>query len=346
MTASDDVGRTADPGSAAVTVAGYGTSVPRARITASVIGEAWDGFRARGVEEKRVPAADEDAVTMAVAAARAALADADCEPATVATLAVGTTTPPIDEGDVGATVAEILGCSPTTEVDVHTQSTRAGVRALVTGLRAARPALVVAADCPLGSPGDAIDHAAGAGAVAFVLVDAQSDDEATGDAGSPRLVDRASYTREFAGTRFRRRGRETVEGYGATAYERTAFASVVAGAVDALAERPAAVAPTATDGSLPGRVSRAVDADVTVHHMAATLGDTGAASPLFGLLEAWDSGATSVAVVGFGDGASADAVAVEGRLPVAFDWPATTIDYAGYLKRHGHLTGTESGGSD
>jgi len=54
-----------------------GTHLPTYRITAEEIGEAWDGFRARGVAEKRVAGADEDAVTMAVEAAKAALSDAE-----------------------------------------------------------------------------------------------------------------------------------------------------------------------------------------------------------------------------------------------------------------------------
>jgi len=306
-------------------IEGVGTYVPRATIDAETVGEAWDGFRAHGIEQKRVAGADEDAVTMAVEAAKAALSDAERSRSAVETLAVGTTTPPVDEGEVGATVAEVLGLSRETETLVHTGSTRAGTRALVAGVRADGPALVVAADSPLAPPDDALDHAAGAGAVALLL----------GGDGAASVVETASFSREFPGTRFRRRGGDGVEGYGATAYDREAYTTLVSGAVDGLAEAPDALAPTAPDGGLPARAGRAVGAKT--YHMADSLGDTGAASPLFGLVAAWADGADSIAVVGTGDGA--DAVAVEGRLPVATDWPGEPVTYAEYLRLRGHVVG-------
>lgn len=314
-------------------VESVGTYVPRSRVDLATIDEAWDGVHVRGVEKKRVPAADEDSVTMAVAAAREALAGAPLDRDAVGTLALGTTTPPVDEGEVGATLAEILGLDRGVAVTTHTQSTRGGVRALVDGVRAGDTALVVAADCPRGAPGDAHEHAAGAGAVAFVVADGDGD-----HADAPVVTDHATYTEEFAGTRFRRRGEQVVEGYGATTYEREAYTTVVSGAVDGLAFDPAAVAPSAPNGGLPGRAGRAIG-DVDVHHMATDLGDTGAASPLFGLVSAWDAGVESVAVVGYGDGASADAVAVEGRLPVETDRPAASLTFAEYARKRGHLGG-------
>ena len=306
--------------------------VPRYRITADAIGEAWDGFRARGVGEKRVAAGDEDAVTMAVEAARDALGESAHDRGDIETLTLGTTTPPIEEGDVGVQVAEILGLDRSVEVAVHSQSTRAGTRALVSGLRAASPALVVASDCPMGDPDDAIDHAAGAGAVAFVVADDGAD-----------VVETATYAREYPGTRFRRRGSEATETYDATAYERDAYTTVIGGAVAELAETPAAIAPTAPDGSMPGRAAGAADG-ADVYHYADELGDTGAAGPLFGLVAAWEDGVDSVAVVGFGDGAGADAITIEGSLPVAFDREATDISYAEYLRKRGHVL--PEGGAD
>jgi len=302
-----------------------GTYVPRYRITADTIAEAWNGFRARGVREKRVAAGDEDAVTMAVEAAKDALAASSHDRDDVETIALGTTTPPVEEGDVGVQVAEILGLDRSAEVTVHSQSARAGTRALVAALRADAPGLVVAADCPLGEPDSAIDHAAGAGAVALVV----------GDDGAD-VVETATYAREYPGTRFRRRGSEATETYDATAYERDAYTSVIGGAVGNLADPPEAIAPTAPDGSLPSRAESAADG-ATVYQYADELGDTGAASPLFGLVAAWEDGADSVTVVGFGDGAGADAVTIEGRLPVELDRAAIDVSYAEYLRKRGHI---------
>jgi len=319
-------------------IEGVGTYVPRSRVDIATIDEAWDGINVRGVETKRVPAGDEDAVTMAVAAASTALDDAEAESTAVESLALGTTTPPVDEGEVGATVAEILGLDRTVELATHTQSTRAGVRALVDGVRASGQTLVIAADCPQGMPADDREHAAGAGAVALVV--GEADDETTGnsDRTAPTIIDHAAHTEEFAGTRFRKRGSDTVDGYGATTYEREAYTTTVASAVAALDADPVAIAPSAPNGSLPGRAGRSVS-DVEVHHMARQLGDTGAASPLFGLVSAWAAGDDSVAVVGYGDGASADAVAIEGALPVETDWPAESLTFAEYARKRGHLGG-------
>jgi hydroxymethylglutaryl-CoA synthase len=304
-----------------------GSYLPRYRITGDTVGDAWDGFRARGVTAKRVPAADEDAVTMAVSACEDALGRADSDRSSLTTLAVGTTTPPLEEGDIGVTIAEILGLDETVEITVHTQSTRAGTRALLEATRATEPALAVAADCPRGSPGDAIEHAAGAGAVAAV----------TGDSGAV-VTDTATYAQEYPGTRFRERG---VDSYDATAYERDAYVSTLSGALDSLSDVPAALVPTSPDGSLPGRLGRAAD-DATVYHLADELGDTGAASPLFGLLAAWNADETRVGVLGYGSGASVDAVVVEGTLPVDWTRPAEEISYAEYLRQRGFIPGGEN----
>lgn len=306
--------------------------LPRYRITADEIREASGSFDARGVAEKRVAGHDEDAVTMAVEAARAALADSGRDRETVETLALGTTTPPVDEGGVGTSVAEILGLDGGVEVAVYTQSTRAGTRALLAALRAEGPSLAVAADCPRGTPGRSIDHAAGAGAVAAV----------TSGTGTVAVTDVATFAREFAGTRFRRRGSASVEAYDATAYEREAYTSTVSGVLDRLDASPSALAVTAPDGSLPGRAGRTFDGPV--YHLANELGDTGAASALFSLLAAWDAGEESVALVGYGDGASADALALEGTLAVDWRRPAEHVTYAEYLRKRGslHATGGEN----
>lgn len=301
-----------------------GAYVPRYRVTAETIGDAWNGFRARGIAEKRVPAGDEDVVTMAVEAVRDALASSAHGRDDVTTLAVATTTMPVDEGDIGAQIAEILGLSRDVEVSVHTQSTRAGTRALLAAVRADGPALAVAADAPQATPADAVEHAAGAGAVAFVAAPGDVTVQAT-----------ASYTREFPGTRFRRRGSRTVESYGATGYERTAVTETVAGVAEQLDGEPAAVAITAPDGRLPGRGARALPFAADPYHAAETLGDLGAASALFGVLAAWADGADEVLVIGYGDGA--DGLLLDGRLDVDWTRPAVDVSYAEYLRKREHL---------
>lgn len=311
--------------------------VPRLRIEASEFDEAWGSFEARGVDEKRVPEADEDSVTMAVEAVENALGRSSYGKEDVETVAFGTTTPPLEEGEVGAQIAEIVGFGDDVEVVVHSQSARAGVRSVVTAARSLEGdavAVAVAADCPLGEPADGVDHAAGAGAVGFVVV--------PGDEGAVSVEDTASHTQEFSGTRFRERGEKKIRKYGATAYERDAYTTVVSGAYEAVRaeEIDASLAPTAPNGDLPHRAARSLG--VEAYEAASTLGDTGAASAPFGVLKAWRDGEDEVAAVGYGDGASADAVLLRGSLSGDWERDAVTLSYTDYLRRRGHVV--EEGG--
>lgn len=318
-----------------VSIESYGVYVPRLRIEASEFEEAWGSFDVRGVEEKRVPEADEDTVTMAVEAVEEALERSSYDREDVGTLALGTTTPPLEEGEVGAQVAEIVGFESDTEVVVHSQSARAGVRSLVTASSTTEGAAVaVAADCPLGKPDDGIDHASGAGAVAFVV----------SDEGTVEMDEKTSYTQEFPGTRFRERGEKSVDSYDATAYERDAYTTAVSEAFEAIDATDAVLAPTAPDADLPHRAGRALGTDV--YEAALTLGDTGAASALFGVLDAWQNDEDDIIIVGYGDGASADALRIVGLL--SGDWErerTKTVTYTEYLRQRGHVVSDIGGGA-
>jgi len=303
-----------------------GVYTPRARIPASELHEALTSVSARGVDSKAVADADEDAVTMAHAAASDALESSAYDRDDLALVSVATTTPPLAEGDLASTVAELLGLSRETEVVAHTQSTRDGVRALLDAARADGPALAVAADSPFGDPTEGVDHAAGAGAVAFV----------TGPDGDAELADVSTYSEDRPGVRYRTRGTENVETYGATEYERDAYRTALSEAVSNF--EVDALAPTAPDASLPYRGARAVAGSPDVYERANDLGDTGTAGPLFGLLAAWDAGESDVAVVGYAGG-SADAVRVSGALSVPAERETVEIGYPAYARKRGHIGG-------
>ncbi|XVH33555.1 hypothetical protein ACNS7O_18055 (plasmid) [Haloferacaceae archaeon DSL9] len=316
-----------------ISIEAVGTSLPAAQIDAEALEEAPGGCRARGVKRKTVAAFDEDSVTMGIDAAKCALEASAHDRREIEQLAVATTTPPIDEGDIAATVATALGLERSTETIAVTQSGRAGTQALLWAARVATgPALVVSADQPRGAPDDAVEHAAGAGAVAFVL----------SSSGAVELTDSAAHTDEYPGTRFRRRGRDVTEIYGATAYDRGGYTGTVSSVLSRLEDRPTAVAPTAPNGSLPHRIGKSVDGEATVYERASTLGDLGVAGPFFGLLSAWDDGVDRIAVVGFGDGASADAVVLDGRLAVPAERDRRSVSYAEYLRLRGEFS--ETGG--
>lgn len=312
-----------------------GAYTPRFRIDGDEFAKAWGSFDAPGIERKSVAAADEDAVTMAVEATIDALVGSNYARNEITGLAFASTTPPVDEGDVAATVAEILGLNTRVETAAFTQSTGAGGSALRWGMSVPTgPTLVIATDAPYGEPDDAIDHAAGAGAVAFLLA----------DDGPVKIEATATHTEEFPGTRFRERGATAVDTYDATAYEREAYETVVAGAVEALNNSPTTVAPTAPNGKRPYRVARQLEGEIDIYQTANELGDTGAASAFFGLLSAWADDRDEVTLVTYGDGASAVAVRVVGTLNASWNRETVDISYAEYARKRSHIVAT--GGDD
>ncbi|MFB6170040.1 MAG: zinc ribbon domain-containing protein [Haloarculaceae archaeon] len=323
-------------------LAAVGAYAPDLRISADEFADAWGSFEASGITEKAVPDADEDALTMGAEAATRALSAADLAPDAVDFLAFASTTPPQEEEDLTARLASVLGVPGTATTHLFSGSTRAGTRALWTGLDAdyEGAGLVVAADCPHGEPDDAREHAAGAGAAAFVL-----------RADAPgRVVDRGEYTTPYPGQRFRQPGSRSVEGLDVTSYDRQAFSEALSGAVaDVEVGEVDAAAVQAPDGKRPyrgagalGVESEAIQACATVHG----LGDTAAASVPLSLARALDDGAGRVLAAAFGSGAGADALVVENEgvpADLAIDG-GRELSYAEYLRRRGEITTGEPEG--
>ncbi|ELY84230.1 zinc ribbon domain-containing protein [Natrinema gari] len=328
-------------------ITGVGAYAPRFRISAEAFEDAWGQFHAAGVTQKAVPAADEDALTMAYEAATRALEAADTAPAEIDWLAFASSRPPAAEDDLTARLGAMLALAESATRHAFSGSTRAGTRALWAGLDAleadATTALVVAADAPQGDPDDGIDHAAGAGSAAFVLK----------REGPTEIVDRAEYAAPYPGTRFRNAGEDETQGLGITQYDRQAFTETIGGAVAGLEDEPDpdAVAIQAPDGKLPYRAAGAagvgteeIRAATTVHD----LGDLGAASVPVSLATALADSYESVLAVSQGSGAGADAFVVEtdGEVPAVTALEGSDpLSYAEYLRQRGVVTtGPPSGG--
>jgi hydroxymethylglutaryl-CoA synthase len=328
-------------------ITSVGAYAPRFRISAEAFEEAWGQFHAAGVTEKAVPSADEDALTMGYEAATRALEAAEIDPDEIDWLAFASSRPPEAEEDLTARLGAMLALSESATRQVFTGSTRAGTRALWAGLDAleadSTTALVVAADAPKGDPDDGIDHAAGAGAAAFVL---ERD-------GPAEITDRAEYAAPYPGTRFRNTGEDATQELGVTQYDRQAFTETIGGAVSGLEADPdpEAVAIQAPDGKLPYRAASAagvgtdeIQAAAPVHE----LGDLGAASVPVSLATALEDGYESILSVSHGSGAGADAFVVEadGDVPVAAALEGDDpLSYAEYLRQRGVVTtGPPSGG--
>jgi len=158
----------------------YGSYVPFHRVQRKAFG-AGRGARA-------VASHDEDAVSMAVEAARDALRGAPAPQA----LLFATTSPPYAEKTNAATVQAALGLAEQIASSELGGSTRMGLAALGLGLdvaAAGRSALVCAGDVVIGAPGGPRESQGGDGAVAFVT---GPDGEAVA-----RLLGRASATTEL-----------------------------------------------------------------------------------------------------------------------------------------------------
>jgi hydroxymethylglutaryl-CoA synthase len=324
-------------------IAGVGAYAPRFRLSAEAVENALGRFRASGVRRVAVPDADEDALTMAAEAAERALAAAGYETEQLDTLFLASTTLPYDEETATGRLGSILGVPETTRVSQFAGSTNAGGEALAAALDSDGASLVVAADCPTGAPDEAFGHAAGAGAAAVLVA----------PDGPGRVVDRASYTDAFPGTRFRERGEDETTGLGVTTYDREAYQETLTGAVEAAggAEGVDAAALQAPDGDLPYRVAGALELDsetIQAGAVAADIGDAGAASALLGFASALAEGHEDVLLATYGSGAAARAfrVRADERLPTRITLEGDRdLDFAAAERRRGTFdSGAPEGG--
>jgi 3-hydroxy-3-methylglutaryl CoA synthase len=150
-------------------IVSYGAYVPPTRLALGALG----GRPAReGGPERAVAWNDEDAVTMAVAAAVHCLRGFDRD--SVDALLFASTTHPFREKQGAALLAKALDLRRDVRTADLSGSLRAGLDALRAGADAvaagsARRVLVVASDARLGAPGSALERTGGDGAAAFLL---------------------------------------------------------------------------------------------------------------------------------------------------------------------------------
>lgn len=327
-------------------VAGIGAYVPDQRIPASALREGWGQFLARGISTKAVPAPDEDAVTMGYEASIRALAAADVDGSEVERLLFASTTLPVAEEDLTARLGAMLSVPETAIRSTVTGSTAAGVQCLVEGACSSGRTLVVASDCPYGAPDDAIEHAAGAGAAAFVL---EPDAPLT-------VMDIAEYALPYPGTRFRNKGSETVDSLSITSYERESLKRALSGAASQLdydTNKVAAAAVHAPDAAIPYRGSEPLGVDnetVAAAMIVDEIGDAGTAGVGLALASAVADGADSVLVAGYGSGATAALLCLESAADQAPPVELTIegrrrLSFAEYVRLRGEVTsGAPEGG--
>jgi hydroxymethylglutaryl-CoA synthase len=162
-----------------VGIVGYGSYIPKYRIKVEDIAHQWGadaGSYRKGllVEEKSVPAPDQDTISMAVEATFRALKRANIDARKIGAVYIGSESHPYAVKPSGTVVAEAIGATP----DVHCAdfefACKAGSEAMFVAMQhvkagAMEYALGIGADTSQGAPGDALEYTASAGAASFIM---------------------------------------------------------------------------------------------------------------------------------------------------------------------------------
>ena len=170
-------------------VLAFGAGIPRRRLALALLkGHATAPASAPA---RTVAWSDEDAITLAVQAARECLQGVDR--ADVDLLLFASTTAPFAEKQSAAIVAAALGLGPRVRTLDVAASLRGGTQALQLALDAvragsARCALVIASDCREGAPGSALEANGGDAAVAVLVGQGDALLEVTGSASHTQEI--------------------------------------------------------------------------------------------------------------------------------------------------------------
>jgi hydroxymethylglutaryl-CoA synthase len=339
-----------------VGIVGYGVAIARLRLDVAEVTRVWRRDEApRGRAFKAVAAVDEDACTLAIEAARNALAQSGVDPADIGAVWVGSESKPYAVKPTATIVADAIGALPRVSAADFEFACKAGTEALQAGFGfvaagMARYALCVGADTAQGRPGDALEQTCGAGAAAF-LVGTAADAMARLEASTSFVTN----TPDF----FRREGRAyPTHGHRFTG-EPAYFAATRAAAQALLSE----LGRTPRDyrfavfhqpnAGFPARVAEALGferAQYAPHLLADAIGNPYAASSMVAAAAAFDDAQAGdrVFVCSYGSGAGSDAMSFvvtprvvqgRGRAPNVRQYVARRheIDYARYVRERGKL---------
>jgi hydroxymethylglutaryl-CoA synthase len=159
-------------------IVSYGVYIPRFRIRVDEIARVWgdgadisEGLR---VFEKSVPDLDEDSVTIAVEAARNALARADVDPRRIGAIYVGSESHPYAVKPTGTIVGQAICTSASFTTADFEFACKAGTAAIqaclgLVGSHNIDLGLAIGADVSQGAPGDMLEYTAAAGGAAYLI---------------------------------------------------------------------------------------------------------------------------------------------------------------------------------
>ncbi len=162
-----------------VGIVSYGAYIPRYRIRVEEITKVWganansiiDGLM---VYEKSVPDIDEDAITIAVEAARHAINRANINPEKIGAIYTGSESHPYAVKPSSTVVGEAIGATPELTVADFEFACKAGTAAIQTCMGMVDSGMIelglaIGSDVSQGAPGDALEYTAAAGGVAYVI---------------------------------------------------------------------------------------------------------------------------------------------------------------------------------
>ncbi|MHC4548927.1 MAG: hydroxymethylglutaryl-CoA synthase [Planctomycetota bacterium] len=160
-------------------IVGYGAYAPRQRIKVEEIAKVWGADapsykRGLMLEEKSVPAPDQDVITMSVEASRNALRRARIDPKEIGCIYIGSESHPYAVKPSGTVVAEAIGAAPEIHCADYEFACKAGSEGMFVSFGLVRAGLIkygigIGADTSQGAPGDALEYSAAAGAAAFIF---------------------------------------------------------------------------------------------------------------------------------------------------------------------------------
>jgi hydroxymethylglutaryl-CoA synthase len=339
-------------------IVSYGAYIPRFRIRLDEIARVWgdgdeisEGLR---VFEKSVPDLDEDAVTIAVEAARNALQRASVDPKRIGAIYVGSESHPYAVKPSATIVGQAVCTSSSFTAADFEFACKAGTAAVqaclgLVGSDLIDLGLAIGTDVSQGAPGDMLEYTAAAGGAAYLI-------------GSRDLVAEIDGTYSFTTDTpdfWRREGMPYPE-HGGRFTGEPAYFKHVAGAARGLMER-LGTKPEDYDyavfhqpnGKFPVRVAKMLGfskKQIDPGLIVPLIGNTYSASCLIGLAATLDIALPGerIFVTSFGSGAGSDAfsISVKDKIeevrcsaPSVRDCigEAEYLDYAMYAKHKGKL---------
>tara|TARA_Y100001934_G_scaffold76013_1_gene94576 strand:- start:854 stop:1936 length:1083 start_codon:yes stop_codon:yes gene_type:complete len=158
-----------------VGIVGYGSYIPRFRVSTSEIASTWGIESSRlPVKEKSVAGIDEDVVTMSIEAARNAISRGRIDAQELGAVWIGSESHPYAVKPSSTIVAEAIGAVPNTQAADWQFACKAGTEALQAGIGfvgsgMSKYAIAIGMDTAQSRPGDVLEYTAGSGGAAFVL---------------------------------------------------------------------------------------------------------------------------------------------------------------------------------